>query len=87
MEQSVPVSLARDLSSEGACSLAVVVVRMAKDVEDMLSWNKGEGLNVALLDTPQQKTMFVKVCVEWVSWAWSCGYVGVWSLGLRKTGG
>lgn len=60
--QSVPVSVAREVSAEGACSLSVVVVRTAKDVEAALRRNRGEGLSVALLDTPQQAAVFVQVC-------------------------
>ncbi|XP_050736975.1 glutamate receptor ionotropic, kainate 4-like [Eriocheir sinensis] len=59
--QSVPVSVAREVSAEGACSLSVVVVRTAKDVEATLRRNRGEGLSVALLDTPQQAAVFVQV--------------------------
>lgn len=59
----MPVSVAREMSAEAACSLAVVVVRMAEDVEAIIMRNRGQGLNVALLDTPLQAAMFVEVCV------------------------
>ncbi|XP_045124797.1 uncharacterized protein LOC123512445 [Portunus trituberculatus] len=60
-ERSVPVEVVREVSAAGGCSVAVVDVTSPFQVAATLNRDSARTLNVALLDTLQQITMFVEV--------------------------